>query len=196
MALLVEHDLVDYINAGSTVVIAGFTVLMFFVVRYQLQASKDIERAWLMPKLEKDPFSSMLLCEGTTQEHGKITSVTTAAFLQLTLTNEGEGPVWVKELLARLILVDSVEDLPKMPELNRKDDQKWYPAPFVKSDSVRLQLTTDGSQVQKEFLVAFGKVTYLDKFREERYSTFGYVIPSGEFKVERLKSYPEYNRNT
>ena len=81
--LLIEHDSIDAVNASSTVVIALFTVAMFFVVKYQLRASKDIERSWGMPKLAKDTL--MLLCEGTSSEHGKITSVTTTAFLLLTL---------------------------------------------------------------------------------------------------------------
>jgi transposase-like protein len=56
LALLVEHDWIDAVNASSTIVIALFTVAMFFVVKYQLRASKDIERAWVMPKLTKDPM--------------------------------------------------------------------------------------------------------------------------------------------
>jgi len=38
--------------------------MMYLVVKYQLQASKDIERAWVMPKLTKDPMG-LLLCENT-----------------------------------------------------------------------------------------------------------------------------------
>jgi hypothetical protein len=36
LALLVEHDWIDAVNASSTVVIALFTVAMFFVVKYAL----------------------------------------------------------------------------------------------------------------------------------------------------------------
>ncbi len=76
LALFVEHDWIDAVNASSTVVIALFTVAMFFVVRYQLRASKDIERAWVMPKLDRDPYGRMLLCESTdTDGKGNITSV-------------------------------------------------------------------------------------------------------------------------
>ena len=42
LALLVEHDLIDYLNAGSTVVIALFTVVTGIVIWRQLRASKDI----------------------------------------------------------------------------------------------------------------------------------------------------------
>lgn len=196
MTFIVEHDLVDYINATSTAVVALFTVAMFFVVKYQLQASKDIERAWVMPKLTKDPFNAMLLCEGTSQSGGKITSVTTTALVRLFLKNSGNGPVWVEHLHARLVLVHSIEVLPKKPEFNKNDIQNWYPPPFVETDEVGLQLTGEGSQVAKEVCVIYGKITYLDKFREERLSTFGYFIQSGGSQVERLKSHPEYNRNT
>jgi len=196
LALLVEHDWIDAVNASSTIVIALFTVAMFFVVKYQLRASKDIERSWVMPKLAKDTLSSMLLCEGTTAEHGKITSVTTTAFLLLTLENDGKGPVWIKSLHARLVLVDSVDKLPKKPELKDEDNQDWYPPPFTEQESARLQLTGKGSQVAKEKVVVYGKITYLDIFREERFSTFGYVIQSGGSEVKRLESHPEYNRNT
>jgi len=196
LALLVEHDWIDAVNASSTVVIALFTVAMFYVVRNQLRASKDIERSWVIPKLARDTVSSMLLCEGTTAEHGKITSVTTTAFLLLTLKNDGRSPVWIKHLHARLVLVDSVDKLPKKPELNDADNQNWYPPPFTEQESVRLQLTGKGSQVAKEKVVVYGKITYLDIFRQERFSTFGYVIQSGGSEIKRLESHPEYNRNT
>jgi hypothetical protein len=196
LALFVEHDWVDYTNAASTIVIALFTAAMYLVVKYQLRATKDVERAWVMVKLEKDPYGNMLLCENTSKSQGTNTSATTTAMLHLTLKNNGNGPVWVKQLQARLVLLDSVKQLPKKPELNEEDDQGWYPAPFVDTEALSIHLTTKGSQVAKEVFVAYGKVTYLDKFREERISTFGYVIPSGTFTVERLKSHPEYNRNT
>lgn len=196
LAVFVEHDWIDVVNASSTVVIALFTVAMFFAVKYQLQASKDIERAWVMLELKKDPFNSLFLCENTSKSGATITSVTTTAFLELTLTNKGSGPVWVRDFRARLVLLDSVEQLPKKPELKKEDDQHWYPAPFVEQENARFQLTTNGSQVAKNVLVAYGKITYLDKFREERFSTFGYAIPAGKSALERLKSHPEYNRNT
>ncbi len=194
MALIVEHDLIDWVNASSTFVIALFTVAMFFVVKYQLQASKDIERAWVMPKLTKDPMG-LLLCENTSIQRTQ-KSVTTTASLLLTLKNDGNGPVWVKQFLARLVLVDSLDQLSKKPELSKEDDQHWYAPPFVDTESVRFQVTANGSQVAKEKVVAYGKITYLDKFRQERFSTFGYFIESGGSKVERLQSHPEYNRNT
>jgi hypothetical protein len=194
LALLVEHDWIDAVNASSTIVIALFTVAMFFVVKYQLRASKDIERAWVMPKLTKDPMG-LLLCENTSIQ-GTQKSVRTTASLLLTLKNDGNGPVWVKQFLARLVLVDSLDQLPKKPELGKEDDQHWYPPPFVDTESARFQITAKGSQVAKERVVAYGKITYLDKFREERFSTFGYFIESGGSKVERLEAHPEYNRNT
>jgi hypothetical protein len=192
--LFVEHDWIDAVNASSTIVIALFTVAMFFVVKYQLRASKDIERAWVMPKLAKDP-AGLLLCENTSIQ-GTEKSVMTTACLLLTLKNDGNGPVWVKQFLARLVLVDSLDQLPKKPQLGNEDDQHWYPSPFVDTESVRFQINANGSQVAKENVVAYGKITYLDKFREERFSTFGYFIESGGSKVERLVAHPEYNRNT
>jgi hypothetical protein len=44
--------------------------------------------------------------------------------------------------------------------------------------------------------VIYGKVIYTDKFREERFSTFGYVIHAGKSELERLTRRPEYNKNT
>jgi len=198
LALLVEHDWIDQVNAVSTLVIALFTVLMFIVVLNQLRTSKDTERSWVMPKLTRDSQTSTLLSEGTSSEHGKITSVTTTAFVSLTLKNDGRSPVWVKHLQARMVLLDSVQKLPKKPELNHDDIQNWYPPPFADGgeESVHLCLTASGSQVAKEVCVIYGKIAYLDIFRKERFSTFGYVIRSGGSTVDRLQSHPEYNRNT
>src|SRR5580704_18798006 len=41
------HDWVDKINAMSTVVIAAFTVAMFFVVKTQMREYRTRERAWV-----------------------------------------------------------------------------------------------------------------------------------------------------
>lgn len=198
LAVLVEHDWIDAVNASSTIVIALFTVAMFFVVRHQLRASKDIERSWVMPKLEKEAINGAIpLSEKTTSdETGNVISVRTTATLLLTLKNEGRSPVWVKHFRARLIFVDSMEDLPEKPELSNDDDQNWYPPPFGDKESVRFKVTGNGSQVAKAKCVVYGKITYRDIFRQERFSTFGYVIKSGVFEAKRLESHPEYNRNT
>jgi hypothetical protein len=196
LALFLEHDWIDAVNACSTVVIALFTVAMFCVVAAQLRASKDVERSWVMPRLARDPQSSMLLCEGTSASHSKIVSVTTTAFVLLKLKNDGRSPVWIKNVLARLVLVDSLESLPKKPALTAADNQKWYPPPFTDEESKRFTFTGDGSQVAKEKVVVYGKITYLDIFRRKRFSTFGYVIDSGGSEIKRLESHPEYNRNT
>jgi len=197
MALLVEHDLIDYINAGSTLVIALFTIVTGLVVALQLKASKDIERAWVTLELTKDPFNAMMVCEGTSIEGTKKT-VTTAALLQLLLKNEGgNGPVWVKLFLAKMVLIDSLDDLPHTPHLDKeKDDQHWNPPAFVEKSDARFQIQTDGSIVAKNHLVIYGKVVYTDKFKEERFSTFGYVIHAGKSELERLTRRPEYNKNT
>jgi hypothetical protein len=196
MALFIEHDLIDYINAASTVVIALFTVVTGIVVWRQLRASKDIERAWAMVELVKDPYNDLFLAEAKDFEGDKIISVTTSAFLQLRVKNEGDGPVWIKKALSRMVLVGSEDELPNKPHLDNQDDQHWYPAPFVVDGSLRFKLTANGSQVAKNLLVVYGKITYLDKFREERFTTFGYIIKDDHGNVERLKSRPEYNRNT
>ncbi|MGB8582967.1 MAG: hypothetical protein WCD47_19270 [Candidatus Sulfotelmatobacter sp.] len=196
LALFVEHDWIDAVNACSTVAIALFTVAMFWVVRNQLRASKDIERSWVMPKLARDPLNSLLLGENTSASYSKIPSVTTTAFVLLILKNEGRSPVWIKDVYARLVLVDSLDKLPKKPELNEADNQKWYPPPFVEREEGRFRITGEGSQVAKEKCVVYGKITYLDIFRQERFSTFGYFIRSGSSNIERLESLPEYNRNT
>jgi hypothetical protein len=94
------------------------------------------------------------------------------------------------------VLVDSVGKLAKKPELKDEDNQDWYPPPFTDQETVRLSLTGEGSQVAKQKVVVYGKITYLDIFREERFSTFGYVIQSGGSEANRLQSHPEYNRNT
>jgi hypothetical protein len=71
-----------------------------------------------------------------------------------------------------------------------------YPPAFVEHSAARFQIQTDGSIVAKNHLVIYGKVIYTDKFREERFSTFGYVIHAGKSELERLTRRPEYNKNT
>ena len=69
--------------------------------------------------------------------------------------------------------------------------------PFFREGAPNLPL---GAQIVEkptaEEIVVYGKITYLDKFREERFTTFGYIIKDDHGNVERLKSRPEYNRNT
>ena len=141
-------------------------------------------------------MNSMMVCENTSVEGNK-KSVTTTALLQLMLKNDGDGPVWVKQFLSKMTLIDSLKDLLHTPQFDKdKDDQHWYPPAFVEKTAARFQIMTDGSIVAKNHLVIYGKVTYLDKFREERFSTFGYVIHAGKYELERLPGHPEYNRNT
>jgi hypothetical protein len=196
MTVLIEHDLVDYINAASTVVVAAFTAVTCFVIYRQLKTSKDIERAWVTLNLTNDPMNALMLCEGSSVQ-GNEKYVMTSAFLKLWLNNEGgNGPVWVKQFLAKMTLVDSLKNLPRKPEFDKeKDDQNWYPAAFVEKTTASFQVDTDGSMGSK-ILVVYGKVVYRDKFQEDRFSTFGYVIRSGKSNLERLKGHPEYNRNT
>ena len=196
VALTVEHDWIDAVNASSTVVIALFTVAMFFVVKYQLRASKDIERGWVMPKLERYQAGPLLM--ETTNNEG----ATTTAWFFLNLKNQGRSPVWVKSLQARMVLQEVVEQLPNKVELSADDTKNWYPPPFAEGgeEGTPLQLTTKGGAGSGCF-VAYGKITYLDIFRRERFSTFGYVIfPAGKdgvkSSIHRLESHPEYNRNT
>lgn len=196
IALLIEHDLIDYINAASTVFIAAFTAVTCFVVWRQLKASKDIERAWVTLTLSKDPMNSLMVGQGTLV-HGSDVSETTTVLLQLMLKNEGNGPVWVKQFLAKMEFVDSLKALPRTPRFDTdKDDQHWYPPAFIETDSVRFDITRDGRLTAQNHLVICGKVIYLDKFREERFSTFGYFLDEGRKAPERLPGHPEYNRNT
>ncbi len=197
LALLIEHDLVDYVNAASTVVIAFFTVVTGVVVWRQLRASKDIERAWVMLSIGNDEFNELFLVENQHKTEGEEVSVTTTALLQLGLKNEGgNGPVWVQRFQARLVLVDSEKDLPEKPKLSKEDDQKPLPGPFADTATIRFRATANRSQVSKNLLIIYGKLTYLDKFKEERFSTFGYVILDDHGNFARLKAHPEYNQNT
>jgi hypothetical protein len=202
---LIEHDWIDKVNALSTIVIALFTVAMFFAIRYQLRVSKDIERAWVMVKVEKIPSGTFYLPKNTSLQAGK-ESVSTSAPLQLRLKNEGNGPVWLKSLQARLVFVDSLDQLPKHIELGKNDDQKLDAAPFVNEFSMTLELTAKGTLEAGEEArragillreaVVYGRITYLDKFQEERVSTFGYTLHSAGQGIKRLQFHPEYNRNT
>jgi hypothetical protein len=199
LALFVEHDWIDTVNACSTIVIALFTVAMFLVVRGQLRASKDIERSWVMPTLEQEHGSPRLLDENATRDgDGKITFMRPIANLLLTLKNSGRSPVWVKHLHARLVLVDSEDSLPKKPQLNDEDSFGWFPPPFTEQEYLEFQLADKVTSKPpfKDKCVIYGKVTYLDIFRQERFSTFGYVVQLGSVKIERLAYHPEYNRNT
>src|SRR5208283_5583196 len=42
------HNWIDRVNAFSTLVIAVFTVLLFFAVKWQTGTTRDTERAWVI----------------------------------------------------------------------------------------------------------------------------------------------------
>ena len=61
MVTVAPQTWVEYVNASSTMVIAAFTVALFFAVFGQLRTSRNSERAWVLieigsiPNFQPDP---------------------------------------------------------------------------------------------------------------------------------------------
>jgi hypothetical protein len=93
------HNVIDILNALSTVVIATFTATMWRAIHNQNRAFRIAERAWLVPEIQFPPQQS---------EDGQIELLN--HFL-----NKGRTPAWVTGMGSRGQILRPEDELPPEP---------------------------------------------------------------------------------
>jgi len=193
------HDWIDNVNALSTAVIAGFTILLFVGVIWQVRTSRAIERAWVMADIEADAAKwrdqKLHVIEGSGTDGD-----TTAIYAALTCRNAGRTPAWIEKTVAKFEIVTT---LPPIPNFEGAEyiEVGTIPLGMAGGDAVphtqKLPWvpTASGHPGIGKMPVIYGFVEYRDIFKKQRVTTFGYRIThDGELK--RLVGSPKYNEST
>jgi len=151
------------IDPFSTAVIAIFTVLTYFNLSSQLQATKIEKRAWLVPDI------------GLIEE----TKITGTFQVIVQLKNNGKSPAWVTAAGSKGLWADDKNPLPKHPEYNlmgpfSKKGQllppsAWLPQGFS-LPNIQLTRAVKGEAV----LYVFGFIEYRDVYGENHRSRYCY----------------------
>jgi hypothetical protein len=151
----------------------------------------NIERAWIEVYLKLGPNPSIV-------EHSSSGAPdTTTVSLGFTCTNHGKTPAWITmKQIGMMILHEHIavpDELPGETEF-----------PLIGPELVAAgtdmphtgHLNCEGRITKGHPALVYGKVSYLDIFRERRTTTFGFWISEAR-KLDRLPFvYPAYNEHT
>ncbi|MGA9304958.1 MAG: hypothetical protein WBW31_06080 [Candidatus Sulfotelmatobacter sp.] len=166
-----KNKTVDFINSGSTVVIAIFTILTFFVYREMLRSSKIAERAWVVSDI-----ASSIPEDAKDSPNG-------FQIIYL-LGNKGRTPAWITAIGSRGRLTTAVKKLPPEP------DYDWAgpfpPEGTVQPPNASIERGTKLSQADLNYveigvstLYIYGIVKYRDIFGDEHETRYCYVFKPG-----------------
>jgi hypothetical protein len=183
----------DYVNAVSTLVIALFTIGLFFGVFTQIGTDRHIERAWVMADLVCGPNMGLLLGDGT---DGSNTSVSP---IEIRCSNEGRSPAWITEKHLRLEIVDK-DKLSSKPYIGPDTLVQNEPEPIApgKPSTWSGSITGKGHHSLDTMTVVYGVVKYRDIFGKNRETWFAYRVVGYKTnrQLVRLANYPQYNKHT
>jgi hypothetical protein len=128
--------------------------------------------------------------------------------LQWNIHNAGKSPAFVREINSRLIVINSLDELPTTPNYRKeplKMTDKMEPV-LPGKDSPGLFTSVESSDPYqtlesdfkngKRLLYAYGFVRYLDMYRRKHETRFGLVYTSSGEDTWRLAGPEEYNRYT
>jgi hypothetical protein len=159
---------VDFINSSSTVVIAVFTILTFFVYREILRSNKIAERAWVVsdiaatiPEDAKDgPNGFQVMC---------------------LLGNKGRTPAWVTAIGSRGQLTTATKGLPPEPDYDwagpfAPEGTVLPPGANIERGSRLSHADLNCVEIGVNTLHVYGIVKYRDIFGDEHETKYCYVF--------------------
>lgn len=162
------HDWVDWVNAFSTMVIALFTILLFFAVIWQTRTTKSIERAWVLaeignlPDIPVKPDTMAILC------------------VMPTFINSGRTVARTKRVALRQHQIPKPGKLPVEPEYKGETNLELILPPGKPIQMVSGNLSITPQEYLKVaqgevFLHVYGFVDYLDVGNVERQTRFCFI---------------------
>lgn len=186
-----KHDLVDKLNAASTVVIAVFTCGMFVCIWMQITASKSTERAWIIVSpLEVAPPIGFVPSANAGNIETHLVGVNQQNVFSCAIKNTGNTPAQLLKLAIAYRAVNSISEILSPPEYREKNDLNGLL--LVKGDSVGFETVLEPSPIltktewdavhaQRLILYAFGAINYKDVYGKAHETRFGYLyfVPQG-----------------
>jgi hypothetical protein len=176
-----SHDWIDKVNAFSTLIIAVFTILLFFGVARQISTSRDIERAWVLGELRWHEGKIGRILEGsstTLQGMEETSSIT----VKLTYKNEGKTPAWIEDISSEAQILSLVElDNPPAMKPRRNPRTVTVIGPGT-AQSKDLTLECPGKmRGPKDCIYIRVLIQYRDIFRRHKMTHLGYAIGKGGY---------------
>lgn len=192
-----KHDVVDTLNAASTVVIAVFTFGMFVCIWMQIAATKRTERAWIIVSpLELAPPIGFVPSANAGNIENHLVGVNQQNVFSCAIKNTGNTPAQLLKFAMSYRSVNSVSEIPATPKYGEKDDVNGLL--LVKEDSVGFETVLepnpiltktewDAVHAQKMTLYVFGIVAYKDVYGKSHETRFGYLyfVPQGGDRTQR-----------
>ena len=154
---------VNLLNATSTAVVALFTILVFFVYRAMLHATKMTERAWLVSDI------------GTIEE----TPTNQTHQVKVQIRNNGNTPAWVTAAGSNGWWVTDQNPLPRTPKYTlmqpfTKDGQLLPPTASFEQGFPLEKARIDRAVKKEVFLYVFGFVEYRDIYGNKHLTRYCY----------------------
>lgn len=186
-----KHDVVDTLNAASTVVIAVFTFGMFVCIWMQITATKRTDRAWIIVSpLELAPPIGFVPSANAGNIENHLVGANQQNVFSCAIKNTGNTPAQLLKLAMSFRSVNSVSDIPATPKYGEKNDVNGLL--LVKEDSVGFETVLepnpiltktewDAVHAQRMALYVFGVVIYKDVYGKSHETRFGYLyfVPQG-----------------
>ena len=164
------HDWIDKVNAGSTLVIATFTILMFIGVILRVWTSRDTERAWIVVNpVETSPPVGFV--PGSSRIEQSTVGANQRNVFACSVKNTGETPARLVSVAVLYRTVTRLTDIPGEPDYGRLESANNML--LVKSDSIGAAAYLEPEPIlsgadslavhrAQKFLYAFGIVKYKD----------------------------------
>ncbi len=160
----------------------------------QLHAVTNTERAWVMVNVHWHAGAGRIV-DGQTIIDGVVRN-NVSATIDCFIHNNGRSPAWLTEKRIGVAIVDG-EHLPTEPDLQRTPVRDVTLQPMAPDADYmwHVQPGCEGPRELGKLMLVYGAITYRDIFDQIRETRFGYMVnPSNE--LERIPSYPAYNKHT
>jgi len=203
------HDLIEWLNAGSTFVVAVFAVVTAVAIFRQVWTARDTDRAWIMatPITRSPPLGFIPEVGDALDVPGRDQRNIFACAIKGT----GNTPAQLIDATVRYRRAERFEDIPQEPEylprgqlndLPLVKDDSFAVVAILEPNAILSRTNRDAVIAGQQFLYAYGAVAYKDVFGRKHETRFGYIyhFPQGgdptpnEFRRERLPI--AYNRAT
>jgi hypothetical protein len=154
---------VTLLNALSTVSVGIFTILIWFVYRAMLRATKVAERAWLVADIGSIEMNDAL----------------DAGQVKVRFINKGKTPAWVTAAGSNAWAATGATPLPDMPEYGLmepfpKEGQLLPPSAFIEQGFPFTKAQIDKAIKKETTLYVFGFGEYRDVYRDVHLTRYCY----------------------
>jgi hypothetical protein len=178
----------------------GFIIWQTVLLRRAADAAKasadaliNSERAWLMVDLQWEGGGRSKLVNTSSLIQGTLVEKT-AACVDSIILNNGRSPAWIIEKRINMAISENIPPEPEL-QLVPVSDPILEPIATSGKSTWHAEPGCKGKPDVGKITIIFGMIKYRDIFNKTRETRFGYMVSPGR-DLERIPSYPEYNKYT